>query len=87
MLLPLVKLLSPFDKINPDLVVDPLYVDDLIGGNSPLVLPDVREFEFEIKFATDLSANDGKNGSAEGKKGVVPLIFDINDRVRLKGIL
>lgn len=40
-----------------------------------------------IELFIDLSTNEGRNGSAVGKNGVVPLMFAINDRVRLKGMI
>lgn len=53
----------------------------------PLLVPVFVLFPPVIELFIDLSTNDGKNGSAVGKNGVVPLMFAINDRVRLKGMV
>lgn len=53
----------------------------------PLLVVVLVLFPPVIELFMDLSTNDGKNGSAVGKNGVVPLMFAINDRVRLKGMI
>lgn len=60
-----------------------LYVELLMGGKSPFV--DVMELD-EIRLLTDLSAKEGRNGS-DGRKGVVPLMLAMRERVRLRGIV
>lgn len=57
--------------------------------NEPFMLLDPLPVFFPpvIELFMDLSTNDGRNGSAVGKNGVVPFMFAINDRVRLKGMI